>query len=106
MMLKPLMLLTLPRLALMATATLLPGMAFAQSADELTPTPVIEQAGQRYILMVLDQPQRDLTHGRSKINMLLDTKTGKTWVLEFGVKKNSNDDGYVWSEVPFNTAPK
>ncbi len=47
-----------------------------------------------------------LTQGSSKVNMLLDTKTGKTWILEFGVKQNSNEDGYVWSEVPFNTAPK
>src|SRR5690349_13440648 len=41
------------------------GPALAQNyADELTPTPVIEPAGQRYILMVLDQPDRDLVHGR------------------------------------------
>jgi carotenoid cleavage dioxygenase-like enzyme len=79
----------------------------AQSAaDILTPTPVIEPAGNRYILMVLDQPSRDLTKGRSKVNMLLDTKTGKTWILEFGVKAHSNENGYVWYEVPFNQAPK
>ncbi|WP_374650733.1 hypothetical protein [Dongia sp.] len=80
--------------------------AFAQSAEILTPTPVIEPAGNRYILMVLDQPDRDLTKGRSKVNMLLDTKTGKTWILEFGVIKGTNQNGYVWSEVPFNTVPK
>jgi hypothetical protein len=80
--------------------------ALAQSAEILTPTPVIEPAGNRYILMVLDQGSRDLTKGRTKVNMLLDTKTGKTWILEFGVKQNSNENGYVWSEVPFNQAPK
>ncbi len=74
--------------------------------DGLTPTPVIEPAGNRYILMVLDQPQRDLTHGSSKVNMLVDTQTGKTWILQFGVKQNSNENGYVWSEVPFNVAPQ
>jgi len=90
--------------ALMTIAPVAP--AFAQDAEILTPTPVIEPAGNRYILMVLDQPQRDLTRGSSKVNMLLDTKTGKTWILEFGVKSNSNENGYVWSEVPFNSAPK
>ena len=84
----------------------LAGPALAQNyADELTPTPVIEPAGQRYILMVLDQPDRDLTHGRTKVNMLVDTKTGKTWLLEFGRKPKSNEEGYVWSEVPFAAAP-
>ena len=81
--------------------------AAAQTAPEiLVPTPVIEPAGNRYILMVLDQPDRDLTKGSSKVNMLIDTKTGKTWVLQFGVKPNSNERGYVWSEVPFALAPK
>ena len=84
----------------------LAGPAFAQNyADQLTPTPVIEPAGQRYILMVLDQPDRDLTHGRTKVNMLVDTRTGKTWLLEYSRKPNSNEMGYVWSEVPFAKAP-
>jgi hypothetical protein len=90
-------------------ALLLAGLAspaFAQNyADELTPTPVIEPAGGRYILMVLDQPDRDLTHGRTKVNMLVDTKTGKTWLLQYARKPNSNEMGYVWSEVPFAKAP-
>lgn len=100
-MLKPLT--TLAALVLLTATT----PAIAQSAaDILTPTPVIEPAGNRYILMVLDQPDRDLTKGRSTVNVLLDTKTGKTWILEFGVKNRSNENGYVWSEVPFNPAPK
>lgn len=97
---KPLM--TFGLLALTAAAA----PALAQNAEILTPTPVIEPAGNRYILMVLDQPDRDLTKGRSTVNVLLDTKTGKTWILEFGVKNRSNENGYVWSEVPFNPAPK
>ena len=84
----------------------LAGPALAQNyADELTPTPVIEPAGGRYVLMVLDQPDRDLVHGRTKVNMLVDTKTGKTWLLEYSRKPNSNEMGYVWSEVPFAAAP-
>jgi hypothetical protein len=83
-----------------------PSLVRADStADELVPTPVIEEAGKRYILMVLDQPDRDLTHGRTKINVLIDTKTGKTWVLEHARKPNGNEMGYVWSEIPFALAP-
>jgi hypothetical protein len=37
--------------------------------------------------------------------MLVDTKTGKTWLLEYSRKPNSNEQGYVWSEVPFAKAP-
>ena len=86
--------------------TALAAPAFAQNyADELTPTPDIEKVGGRYILMVLDQPDRDLTHGRTKVNVLVDTKTGKTWLLEYARKPKSNEMGYVWSEVPFAQAP-
>jgi len=74
-------------------------------ADQLTPTPDIEKAGPRYILMVLDQPDRDLTKGRTKVNVLVDTKTGKTWLLEYARKPDSNEVGYVWSEIPFAQAP-
>lgn len=91
---------------LLTLATIMGLAAPAAAQDILTPLPIIEPAGNRYILMVLDQPDRDLTKGRSTVNMLLDTKTGKTWILEFGVKQNSNESGYVWSEVPFNRAPK
>jgi hypothetical protein len=90
--------------ALMGAALAAPALA-QNYADELTPTPVIEPAGGRYILMVLDQPDRDLVHGRTKVNMLVDTKTGKTWLLEYARKPNSNEQGYVWSEVPFAKAP-
>ena len=82
------------------------GAAPAQNyADQLTPTPDIEKVGQRYILMVLDQPDRDLTHGRTKVNVMVDTKTGKTWILEYARKPSSNEQGYVWSEIPFAKAP-
>ena len=90
--------------ALLSTGLAAPALA-QNYADQLTPTPVIEGVGQRYILMVLDQPDRDLVHGRTKVNMLVDTKTGKTWLLEYARKPNSNEQGYVWSEVPFAKAP-
>jgi hypothetical protein len=82
-----------------------PAAAQQNYADQLTPTPDIEKVGQRYILMVLDQPDRDLTQGRTKVNVLVDTKTGKTWILQFARKPESNEVGYVWSEIPFAKAP-
>jgi hypothetical protein len=92
--------------ALLATFMALPAWSQDSNyADQLTPTPDIEKVGQRYILMVLDQPDRDLEHGRTKVNVLVDTKTGKTWLLEYARKPNSNEMGYVWSQVPFSPAP-
>jgi hypothetical protein len=82
-----------------------PAVAQQNYADQLTPTPDIEKAGPRYVLMVLDQPDRDLTKGRTKVNVLVDTKTGKTWLLEYARKPDSNEVGYVWSEIPFAKAP-
>ena len=97
------------RFAALACLLILARPALAQQnynyPDELTPTPDIEKVGQRYILMVLDQPDRDLTQGRTKVNVLVDTKTGKTWLLQYARKPKSNEMGYVWSEVPFATAP-
>lgn len=71
----------------------------------LTLTPVVEPAGTRFILMVLDQSDSDVTKSRTTLNVLLDTRTGKTWALTWGVKPDSNERGYVWSEIPFATAP-
>lgn len=74
--------------------------------DGLTPTPVIAPTGGRYVLMVLDQADSDLTKSRTKVNVLLDNRTGKTWILQWGVMPNSNQRGYVWSEIPFAVPPK
>lgn len=73
--------------------------ALAQDIS-LTPTPVTEELGQRFILMVLDQPDQDLLKSNPKINMMFDTRTGRSWVLEYARKPNSNEQGYVWVEVP------
>jgi len=78
--------------------------AFAQ--QDVPETPVTAPLGQRFVLMVLDQPDRDLSHGSSKINMMYDTKTGRSWVLQYTVKPGSNEQGYVWSEVPYAAPPK
>lgn len=68
-------------------------------------TPVAAPLSQRFVLIVLDQADRDLTTGDSKINMMFDTQTGRSWVLEYAPKPNSNEQGYVWVEVPYAKPP-
>ncbi len=86
---------------------LLAGMAATAYAQETTlaPIPVTEPLSQRFVLIVLDQPDRDLAKGDSKINMMFDTQTGRSWILEYGAKPNSNEQGYVWIEVPYAKPP-
>ncbi len=75
------------------------------TAQELATTPVTEALSQRFVLIVVDQPDRDLAKGDSKINMMFDTQTGRSWVLEYARKPNSNEQGYVWVEVPYAKPP-
>jgi hypothetical protein len=37
--------------------------------------------------------------------MMFDTQTGRSWILEYGAKPNSNQQGYVWIEVPYAAPP-
>jgi hypothetical protein len=70
-----------------------------------TPTPFAQPLSQRFVLIVLDQADRDLTKGDPKINMMFDTQTGRSWILEYSRKPNSNEQGYVWIEVPYGKPP-
>ena len=54
---------------------------------------------------MLDQADRDLAKGDPKINMMFDTQTGRSWILEYSRKPNSNEQGYVWVEVPYAKPP-
>lgn len=78
----------------------------ASAQQNLTDTPVTAPLSQRFVLIVLDQQDRDLNHGSAKLNMMYDTKTGRSWVLQYTVKPGSNEQGYVWSEVPYAAPPK
>ena len=113
--------LNLPRFAafghrsrILATAGLITGAivcgtilpATAQQQLPATDTPVTAPLSQRFVLIVLDQPDRDLAQSSPKINMMYDTKTGRSWVLQYTVKPGSNEQGYVWSEVPYAAPPK
>ena len=60
---------------------------------------------QRFVLIVLDQADRDLAKGDLKINMMFDTETGRSWILEYSRKPSSNEQGYVWVEVPYAKPP-
>jgi hypothetical protein len=54
---------------------------------------------------VLDQADRDLTKGDPRINMMFDTQTGRSWILEYSRRPDSNEEGYVWVEVPYAKPP-
>jgi len=67
--------------------------------------PIAQPINQRFVLIVLDQPDRDVTKGDPKINMMFDSQTGRSWILEYSRKPNSNEEGYVWVEVPYAKPP-
>lgn len=81
---------------------------FAQNAVPQIPAdaPILAPVSQRFVLMVLDQPDRNLNVSSSRINMMYDTKTGRSWVLQYTAKPNSNQQGFVWVEVPYAAPPK
>jgi hypothetical protein len=68
-------------------------------------TQVAHPISQRFVMSVLDQADRDLTKGDPRINMMFDTQTGRSWILEYSPKPNSNEQGYVWVEVPYAKPP-
>jgi hypothetical protein len=87
-------------------AMALAGAAKAQdNTDAFMPAPVAQPLSQRFVLIVLDQADRDLTKGDSQINMMFDTQTGRSWILEYARKPDSNAQGYVWVEVPYAKPP-
>ena len=98
-------LLALGALAAMALATPVAAEETYTAAPTYSTTPVAQSLSQRFVLIVLDQAERDLVKGDPKINMMFDTQTGRSWILEFSRKPNSNEQGYVWVEVPYAKPP-
>ena len=94
-------------LAVLAVASLAaPAMAQEDNTGTaFVPAPVAQPLSQRFVLIVLDQPDRDLAKGDPKINMMFDSQTGRSWILEYSRKPNSNEQGYVWVEVPYAKPP-
>lgn len=60
----------------------------------------------RYALRVMYQPERDLNNADPHINVLIDTRTGRSWVLRYVKMPDSHERGYVWVEVPFAAKPE
>ena len=92
-------------LGILAMAALTAPADAQDSTYTYTPTPVAQPLSQRFVLIVLDQADRDLAKGDPKINMMFDTQTGRSWILEYSRKPNSNEQGYVWVEVPYAKPP-
>ena len=91
--------------ASLAMAWALPAIAQEQDAVGYAPTPLAQPLSQRFVLIVLNQADRDLTKGDPTINMMFDTQTGRSWILEYSSKPDSNEQGYVWVEVPYAKPP-
>ena len=92
-------------LSILVTMALAAPAVAQDSTDAYAPMPVAQPLSQRFVLIVLDQADRDLTKGDPKINMMFDTQTGRSWILEYSHKPDSNEQGYVWVEVPYAKPP-
>jgi hypothetical protein len=90
-------------LAILALA----GSAAAQETNSTIPpgAALSTPLSQRFALIVLDQTDRDLARGSATINMMFDTQTGRSWVLEYARRPGTNVAGYVWVEVPYTKPP-
>ena len=86
---------------------MLAGTAVAQETNSTIPpgAALSTPLSQRFALIVLDQTDRDLARGSTTINMMFDTQTGRSWILEFTRRPGSNEEGYVWVEVPYAKPP-
>lgn len=62
--------------------------------------------GTRFVIIELHQAQRNLDAGDPRINLMFDSKSGKTWVLQYTRLPGTGDFGYVWVEVPQRAAAK
>ncbi len=62
--------------------------------------------GTRFVILELHQAQRNLDSGDPRINLMFDSKSGKTWVLQYSRLPGTGDYGYVWVEVPQRSAVK
>ncbi len=57
--------------------------------------------GEHFMLVEIDQPDRDLNQGSSRLNLLFDTANGHSWALRHARMPGGNEAGYVWVEIPF-----
>lgn len=74
-------------------------------ADDVGPktsaaTSAASAKGERFVIRELRQADRDLNRGDPRINVLFDTRKGRTWVLQYSRLPRGNAQGYVWVEIP------
>ncbi len=56
--------------------------------------------GSRYVIHELYQANRDLNVSDPHVNVLFDTRSGRSWVLRYARLPGGNEMGYVWVEIP------
>ncbi len=88
----------------LGTAAWLAGLApaLAEGGESLGQVEI----GTRFKLVEMDQLERNLNQASTRINVLFDTQSGRSWVLRHTVKPGGNETGYVWVEIPFAPPPK
>jgi hypothetical protein len=62
--------------------------------------------GERYVVLELFQPHRNLNESDPYLNVLVDVRNARSWALRYTNLPGTNERGYVWVEVPFASAAK
>ncbi len=81
-------------------AVALPATAAEYGAGLATPL------GDRYLLLELYQPDRNLNVSDPYLNVLFDTQNGRSWTLRYTLRPGTNERGFVWVEIPFAAPAK
>lgn len=91
-----------------AFAVLLPASVLAEAGPTVGGSAMVAPPfhGGHFTIIELHQSQRDLNDGDPRINMMIDSKDGRSWVLRYEPMPGSNETGYVWVEVPRKPPPK
>ena len=100
---------TLRTFVIAAVAALLSGPAVAGDLTDVGKRTslgdnTITSPNERFVILAVDQPQRDLNQSSGRLNLMFDSKEGRVWVLRYTTMPGSNETGYVWVEMPFKTA--
>jgi hypothetical protein len=62
--------------------------------------------GDRYVVLELYQPHRNLNQPDPYLNVLVDVRNGRSWALRYTNVPGTNERGYVWVEIPFASVAK
>ncbi len=81
-------------------------LAGAAMAGEAEIAPPNLEIGNRFKLVEVEQADHDLRVGSPRLNLLVDTQTGRSWILQYNQRPSGPGTGYIWMEVPFVDQPK